>query len=98
MKPYRNVSKLEDFKVYSPSAVALARARTRTYESAETLNRGERIASWACRATAAAIMIETVFFKFTGAPESVYIFSKMGMESWWRYGQGIWELAASLFL
>ena len=81
MKQYRNVSKLEDFEVYSPSATALARART--YEPAETLSREERIASWVCRAIAAAIMIETLFFKFTGAPESIYIFSKMGMESWW---------------
>jgi len=98
MKQYRNVSKLEDFEVYSPSATALARARARKYEPAETLSRGERIVSWVCRAIAAAIMIETLFFKFTGAPESVYIFSKMGMESWWRYGQGIWELIASLLL
>lgn len=98
MKQYRKVSRLEDFEVYSPSAAALARARKRTYEPAETLSRRERIASWVCRTVAAAIMIETLFFKFTGAPESVYLFSKMGMESWWRYGQGIWELAASLLL
>lgn len=98
MKQYRNVKRLEDFEVYSPTATALARARTRTYEPAETLTRRERIASWVCRAIAAAIMIETLFFKFTGAPESVYIFSKMGMESWWRYGQGTWELLASVLL
>ena len=72
MKQYRNVSKLEDFEVYSPSATALARARTRTYEPAETLSRGERIASWVCRTIAVAIMVETLFFKFTGAPESIY--------------------------
>jgi hypothetical protein len=98
MKKYRNVPKLEDFEVYSPSAAALTRARTRTYEPAETLTRGQITLSWICRVIAAAIMIETLFFKFTGAPESVYIFSKMGMESWWRYGQGIWELLASLLL
>jgi hypothetical protein len=51
-----------------------------------------------CRLLAAGIMLETLFFKFTGAPESVYIFSKMNMESWWRYGQGIWELLASVLL
>jgi hypothetical protein len=50
---------------------------------------------WACRTVAAAIMLETLFYKFTAAPESVYIFSKMHLESWWRYGQGIWELIAS---
>lgn len=98
MKQYRNVPKLEDFEVYSPSAAALTRARPRTHEPAETLTRGQITASWICRVIAAGIMIETLFFKFTAAPESVYIFSKMGMESWWRYGQGIWELFASLLL
>lgn len=98
MKQYRNLPKLEDFEVYSPTTTALARARSRNYEGAETLTRGQRIASWLCRAIAAVIMIETLFFKFTGAPESVYIFSKMGMESWWRYGQGVWELIASVLL
>lgn len=98
MRQNRNLPKLEDFEVYSPSAAALARACPRTYEAAETLTHGQITASWICRIIAAAIMIETLFFKFTGAPESVYIFSKMGMESWWRYGQGIWELLASLLL
>lgn len=98
MKQYRNIPKLEDFQVYSPTAEALVRARARKYEGAETLTRGQLIASWACRIIAAAIMIETLFFKFTGAPESVYIFSKMNLEAWWRYGQGIWELLAAIFL
>jgi putative oxidoreductase len=98
MKPYRNLQKLEDFEAYAPTTAALACARARTYEPAETLTHGQRITSWVCRSIAAAIMIETLFFKFTGAPESVYIFSKMGMESWWRYGQGIWELLASVLL
>ena len=98
MKQYKNVTKLENFEVYSPSAAALARARARTYDPARTLTRGELTASWVCRIIAAAIMMETLFFKFTGAPESVYIFSKMGMESWWRYGQGVWELIASVLL
>ncbi|MCI0363311.1 MAG: DoxX family protein [Phycisphaerales bacterium] len=72
---------------------------TRTYEDApEVLTRGQLITSWICRVLAAGIMIETLFFKFTGAPESVYIFSKLGLESWWRYGQGIWELIASILL
>src|ERR1044071_6857526 len=34
----------------------------------------------------------------SGAPESKYIFSKMGTEPWWRWGQGIWELLASIGL
>jgi putative oxidoreductase len=98
MKSYRNLPQLDEFKPYAPSASALARGRTQVYETTETLTRSERITSWVCRIIAASIMIETLFFKFTGAPESVYIFSKMNMEAWWRYGQGIWELLASLLL
>lgn len=98
MKQQRNLSKLEDFEVYSPSAAALARSRARSYETAVTLSRGQVITSWVCRIIAAAIMIETLFFKFTGAPESVYIFSKMNLEAWWRYGQGVWEFIASVLL
>lgn len=70
----------------------------RAFEEADVLTKAELTASWICRIMAAAIMLETLFFKFTGAPESVFIFSKMGLESWWRYGQGIWELIASLLL
>jgi hypothetical protein len=98
MKQYRNLPKLDDFRAYSPSAAELARARARHHEFADTLTRGQLIASWVCRIIAAAIMTETLFFKFTGAPESVYIFSKMNLEAWWRYGQGIWELVAVIFL
>ena len=43
-------------------------------------------------------MIETLFFKFTAAPESVYIFKKMGTEPWMRWVQGVWELLAALGL
>ncbi len=98
MRQHRNFPKLEDFDVYSPSAATLARSNSRTYDTTVELSHGQTIASWVCRFIAAAIMVETLFFKFTGAPESVYIFSKMNLEPWWRYGQGIWELAASILL
>lgn len=62
------------------------------------LARHQAVLSWTCRLVAAGIMLETLFFKFTGAPESVYIFSKMNLEARWRYGQGIWELVASILL
>ena len=39
-----------------------------------------------------------MFFKFTGAPESVYIFSKIGLEPWGRIGSGVVELIAALLL
>ena len=47
---------------------------------------------------AALIFLQTLFFKFTAAPESVYIFSQMGMEPYGRIGLGIIELVAALLL
>lgn len=58
----------------------------------------KKIISWALRLTAAFIMIQTLYFKFTGQPESVYIFSQVGMEPWGRIGTGITELIASILL
>lgn len=47
---------------------------------------------------AAAILLQTLYFKFTGAPESVYIFTKIGLEPWGRYGTGMAELVAAVLL
>jgi uncharacterized membrane protein YphA (DoxX/SURF4 family) len=66
--------------------------------SMERLTKTERIASWTCRIVAAVILLQTLFFKFTGAPESVYIFSKIGLEPWGRYSSGLAELTASVLL
>ena len=46
----------------------------------------------------AAILLQTLYFKFTGAPESVYIFQTVGMEPWGRIGSGIVELFAALLI
>jgi predicted neutral ceramidase superfamily lipid hydrolase len=54
--------------------------------------------SWILRGIAAVILLQTLFFKFTGAKESVYIFSMLGMEPWGRIGSGIAELAAAALL
>jgi len=53
---------------------------------------------WICRIAAAAILLQTLFFKFTAAPESVYIFTKVGAEPWGRIGSGILELIAAILL
>lgn len=58
----------------------------------------QRVVSWLVRLTAAVILLQTLFFKFTGAPESVYIFTKVGLEPWGRYGSGAAELVAALLL
>lgn len=54
--------------------------------------------SWILRITAAAILLQTLFFKFTGAPESVYIFTKVHAEPWGRIGSGFIELIAAILL
>ena len=53
---------------------------------------------WALRLVAAIIMLQTLFFKFTAAPESVYIFTKLGMEPWGRIGIGSMELIAAILI
>jgi hypothetical protein len=68
--------------------------------------------SWICRIVAAIILLQTLFFKFTAAPESVYIFTKLGtfihgyvpsapvssVEVWGRIGSGVMELIAAVLL
>jgi len=70
------------------------------------------ILSWGCRIVAAVILLQTLFFKFTAAPESVYIFTKLGafihtylpfasigtVEVSARIGSGIMELIAAVLL
>ena len=57
-----------------------------------------QIVSWIARLVAAVILLQTLFFKFSGAPESVYIFKAVGQEPWGRYGSGVVELIASVLL
>ena len=68
--------------------------------------------SWVCRIVAAIILLQTLFFKFTAAPESVYIFTRLGtfirtyipsasistVEVSGRIGSGIMELIAAVML
>src|SRR5215467_12536435 len=68
--------------------------------------------SWGCRVIAAIILLQTLFFKFTAAPESVYIFTKLGVflnhyipslpvdmvQVCGRIGSGIMELIAAILL
>jgi len=56
------------------------------------------IASWCLRLIAAAILLQTLFFKFTAARESVYIFSTLGIEPWGRILTGVAELIAAALL
>jgi putative oxidoreductase len=50
------------------------------------------------RLIAAIILLQTLYFKFTASPESVYIFTSVGMEPWGRIAVGIFELIAGVML
>lgn len=54
--------------------------------------------SWGFQLLVAGILLQTLFFKFTGAEESIYIFTTLGVEPWGRIGSGVVELAAALCL
>jgi uncharacterized membrane protein YphA (DoxX/SURF4 family) len=56
------------------------------------------ILSWIVRVAAAIILLQTLYFKFTGAPESVYIFSTLGAEPVGRIASGVIELIAAILL
>ncbi len=56
------------------------------------------IFSWILRLLAAIILLQTLFFKFTAADESVFIFTQMGIEPWGRIVTGIAELIAAIFI
>lgn len=60
----------------------------------KNINYVERIAS----ITAAIILLQTLYFKFTAAPESIYIFTQLGVEPFGRIGSGVAELIAGVLL
>ena len=53
---------------------------------------------WIVKLTAVIILLQTLYFKFSGAEESVYIFSTLGAEPYGRIGSGIVELIASILI
>ena len=57
-----------------------------------------QLLTWALQLVVAGILLQTLFFKFTGAAESVYIFSTLGMEPFGRYASGVAELIAAVLL
>ncbi len=54
--------------------------------------------SWTFQVIAAVILAQTLFFKFTGAEESKYIFTTLGVEPWGRIGTGMLEVVAVVLL
>ena len=58
------------------------------------MSKAETALSWGLQIVVAVILFQTLFFKFTGAEESVYIFSTLGVEPWGRLASGVLELVA----
>jgi len=56
------------------------------------------IFSWVLQGIAALVLGQTLFFKFSGAPEAVYIFTTLGVEPWGRIAAGVSELLAVILL
>lgn len=58
----------------------------------------KNVITWALRIVAALIMLQTLYFKFTAHPQSVKLFTELGMEPWGRIGTGVFELIATILL
>ncbi|MDX1938029.1 MAG: DoxX family protein [Flavihumibacter sp.] len=58
----------------------------------------KNVITWALRIVAALIMLQTLYFKFTAHPQSVKLFTELGMEPWGRIGTGVFELIAAVLL
>ncbi|MEI6408885.1 MAG: DoxX family protein [Bacteroidota bacterium] len=58
----------------------------------------KNILDWALRLVVAGILIQTLYFKFSGAEESKYIFSTLGAEPYGRIGSGVFELIAAVLI
>ena len=54
--------------------------------------------SWIVRLAAAIILLQTLYFKFTAHPQSVELFTKLGVEPWGRIGTGVMELITGILL
>ena len=54
--------------------------------------------TWIVKLIAVIILLQTLFFKFTGAEESIYIFQTLGIEPFGRISSGVVELIASILI
>ncbi len=57
-----------------------------------------KIFYWILRIVPAIILLQTLYFKFSAAPESVFIFSSLGGEPYSRIGLGVIELITAILI
>ena len=60
--------------------------------------KAKKIISLLLQIIAAVILLQTLYFKFTAHPQSVELFTKLGVEPWGRIGTGVIELITSVLL
>ena len=53
---------------------------------------------WILRLVPAIILVQTLYFKFTAHPQSVKLFTEIGMEPYGRIGTGILEGIAAILI
>ncbi|MEM1324933.1 MAG: DoxX family protein [Bacteroidota bacterium] len=58
----------------------------------------KNIISLLLRLVVAVIFVQTLYFKFTGHPDSVHIFSELGVEPYGRIGLGVVELITAVLI
>lgn len=58
----------------------------------------KKLLSWLLRIAAATILLQTLYFKFTAHPQSVELFTKLGVEPWGRICTGVIELITGILL
>ena len=58
----------------------------------------KNVIHWILKLVPAFIFLQTLFFKFTGAPESIALFEKLGLGDAGRYGSGVAELIAAILI
>lgn len=58
----------------------------------------KKLVTSALRIIVAVILLQTLYFKFTAHPDSVHIFSALGVEPWGRITLGIIELIVAVMI
>lgn len=58
----------------------------------------QKYLSIALQILVALIYVQTLYFKFSAHPDSVYIFTKLGLEPYGRIGIGVFELITAVLI
>ncbi|MEM1184027.1 MAG: DoxX family protein [Planctomycetota bacterium] len=82
----------------APSAADISVSESNTQSRPTGLSLPAKVGTWLAQIGAAAILGQTLFFKFTGAPETVALFNTVGLGDAGRFGTAALELVAVVLL